>query len=80
MPTFKIMVYDRCSWKVGSILMKQHGFRPRHVQVEHIFPYRVPDYVQYNYVKELQFRWMPAPLFRYLERHFGWHLCITAAA
>jgi SAM-dependent methyltransferase len=64
----------------ASELLKQHGFRPLNVQVEHIFPYRVPDYVQYNYVKELQFRWMPAPLFRSLERHFGWHLCITAEA
>jgi len=21
---------------------------------------------------------MPQPLFRWLERHFGWHICVTA--
>jgi len=25
-------------------------------------------------------RWMPRPLFRWLERHFGWHPCLTACA
>jgi len=23
---------------------------------------------------------MPQPLFRWLERHFGWHICVTAVA
>jgi len=64
----------------ASELLKQHGFRARHVNVEHIFPYHVPDYVQYRYIKEPHFRWMPAPLFRSLEKQFGWHLCITAEA
>jgi 2-polyprenyl-3-methyl-5-hydroxy-6-metoxy-1,4-benzoquinol methylase len=48
--------------------------------IDHIFPYRIPDYVQYRYVKVWYFRWMPKPLFRWLERHFGWHLCVTAKA
>ncbi|MGC9025813.1 MAG: hypothetical protein ACP5NB_13465 [Chloroflexia bacterium] len=48
--------------------------------VDHIFPYRIPDYVQYRYVKVWYFRWMPKPLFRWLERYFGWHLCVTACA
>jgi 2-polyprenyl-3-methyl-5-hydroxy-6-metoxy-1,4-benzoquinol methylase len=62
----------------GRELLERHGFRVRDVQVEHIFPYRIPDYVQYRYVKEPYFRWMPQPLFRALERRFGWHLCLTA--
>ena len=45
---------------------------------DHIFPYRISDYVRYRYVKVWYFRWIPQPLFRWLERHFGWHLCITA--
>jgi hypothetical protein len=48
------------------------------ISVEHIFPYRISDYKNYKYVKEWYFRIMPQPLFRWLERHFGWHLCITA--
>jgi 2-polyprenyl-3-methyl-5-hydroxy-6-metoxy-1,4-benzoquinol methylase len=64
----------------GRELLERHGFRVRDVQVEHIFPYRIPDYVQYRYVKESHFRWMPQPVFRALERRFGWHLCLTAEA
>ena len=62
----------------GRELLERHGFRVRDVQVQHIFPYRIPDYVQYRYVKQPYFRWMPQPLFRALERRFGWHLCLTA--
>jgi 2-polyprenyl-3-methyl-5-hydroxy-6-metoxy-1,4-benzoquinol methylase len=54
------------------------GFEIVNMQVEHIFPYYIPDYKQYKYTKVWYFRWMPQPLFRWLERHFGWHLCITA--
>ncbi len=54
------------------------GFKIRGVWVDHIFPYRVQDYVQYRYVRVWYFRWMPTKLFRTFERHFGWHLCVTA--
>lgn len=54
------------------------GFEIVDMQVEHIFPYYIPDYKQYKYTKEWYFRWMPQPLFRWLEKNFGWHLCITA--
>lgn len=59
-------------------LLERHGFAVTDMYVDHIFPYRIPDYVQYRYVKVWYFRWMPPPLFRWLERHFGWHLCVTA--
>jgi 2-polyprenyl-3-methyl-5-hydroxy-6-metoxy-1,4-benzoquinol methylase len=64
----------------GKHLAEMQGLRINDVQVDHIFPYRIPDYVQYRYVKEWYFRWMPAYLFRRLERLFGWHLLITAEA
>jgi 2-polyprenyl-3-methyl-5-hydroxy-6-metoxy-1,4-benzoquinol methylase len=48
--------------------------------VDHIFPYRIPDYVKYQYVKEWYFRYLPPSLFHWLERHLGWHLCVTAEA
>jgi SAM-dependent methyltransferase len=54
------------------------GFDITEMWVDHIFPYRIPDYIQYRYVWEWYFHWMPRPLFRWLERHFGWHLCVTA--
>jgi 2-polyprenyl-3-methyl-5-hydroxy-6-metoxy-1,4-benzoquinol methylase len=61
-------------------LLEQHGFRVKRMDVEHIFPYRIRDYVQYRYVKEWYFQWMPETLFRALERRLGWHLCVTAEA
>jgi 2-polyprenyl-3-methyl-5-hydroxy-6-metoxy-1,4-benzoquinol methylase len=62
----------------GRGLLEGHGFRVREVAVDHIFPYRIQDYVQYRYVREPYFRWMPAALFHALEERLGWHLCITA--
>jgi len=64
----------------GRDLVERAGFRVRRLWVDHIFPYRVADYVQYRYVREPHFRWMPAPLFRALERAAGWHLLIDAEA
>ena len=48
--------------------------------VEHIFPWRIADYVQYRYRKEWYFAIFPTPAFRWLEAHLGWHLCVTARA
>ena len=59
-------------------LLARFGFRVTDLRVEHIFPWRVADYVEYRYVKEWYFRWLPEPVFRALERRFGWHLCATA--
>lgn len=61
-------------------LLEQCGFRVKAIRAEHIFPYRIRDYVNYQYVKEWYFRWLPAPVFRALERISGWHLCVTAEA
>ena len=54
------------------------GFRITDLQVDHIFPWRVTDYVRYRYRKVWQFRLLPEPMFHQLERWFGWHLCVTA--
>jgi ubiquinone/menaquinone biosynthesis C-methylase UbiE len=54
------------------------GFRVTNLWVDHIFPYRIPEYTRYRYVKVLPFRWLPPPAMRQLEKWFGWHLCLTA--
>ena len=59
-------------------VLNESGFRVEDVFVDHIFPYRVPDYVQYRYVKAWPFSWLPAPAMRALEHRLGWHLCVTA--
>ena len=45
---------------------------------DHIFPYRIDDYINYQYKWVWYFRWMPNPLFRWLEKCFGWHTMVTA--
>lgn len=62
----------------GRELVERLGFKVRDVFVDHIFSYRVPDYIQYRYVKAPYFAWMPQALFHGLEKRLGWHLCLTA--
>jgi 2-polyprenyl-3-methyl-5-hydroxy-6-metoxy-1,4-benzoquinol methylase len=59
-------------------LLERYGFRVTEMWVDHVFPYRIPDYVRYRYVKVWYFRCLPKSLFRRIERLFGWHLCVTA--
>jgi ubiquinone/menaquinone biosynthesis C-methylase UbiE len=59
-------------------LLESCQFKVTHMFVDHIFPYYVPAYVRYQYRKEWYFKHMPGAVFRWLERHFGWHLCVTA--
>jgi SAM-dependent methyltransferase len=62
----------------GRELVESSGFVVEEVSVDHVFPYCIPDYVEYRYVREPYFRWMPEPLFRAFEQRVGWHLLITA--
>jgi len=66
------------SRKDGRKLLEDHGLQVTDVFVDHIFAYSIPEYVQYRYKKVWYFRWLPVPVFRALERAFGWHLCLTA--
>ena len=61
-------------------LVESRGFRVTDLFVDHIFPYRIADYVQYRYIRAWPWSWMPQLAFRWLERRFGWHLCLTAEA
>lgn len=45
---------------------------------EHIFPYVIEKYVDYQYEWVWYFRWMPRHWFHWLERHFGWHTLVVA--
>ena len=48
--------------------------------IDHIFPYCVPEYKKYQYKRVWYFRFIPKFLFRWLERNFGWHICVIARA
>lgn len=45
---------------------------------EHIFPYVIEKYVNYEYELQPWFKVMPTKLFRALEQSLGWHTLITA--
>jgi 2-polyprenyl-3-methyl-5-hydroxy-6-metoxy-1,4-benzoquinol methylase len=66
------------SKKQFCTMVENQGMKIKSVMVDHIFPYNIPDYVEYRYVKVWYFRWIPETMFRWLEHHFGWHLCVSA--
>jgi 2-polyprenyl-3-methyl-5-hydroxy-6-metoxy-1,4-benzoquinol methylase len=59
-------------------LLESCGFRVKQMSIDHIFPYEVSAYIRYRYEKEWYFKNLPHRAFRWLETHFGWHLCVTA--
>lgn len=64
------------SKKSARLLLKD--FTITDMRVDHIFPYNISEYIKYRYAKVWYFRYLPTSIFRFLETHFGWHLCITA--
>lgn len=70
-------VYSR---REARRLVEEHGFEVTDLRVEHIFPYKIEDYVEYRYREVWYFRWLPRAAFRWMERRLGWHLCLTATA
>jgi SAM-dependent methyltransferase len=58
--------------------LENSGFAVQDMFVDHIFPYRIPEYVQYRYVKGFPFNVLPNGVTRALEQRLGWHLCVTA--
>ncbi|HXA41749.1 MAG TPA: class I SAM-dependent methyltransferase [Candidatus Solibacter sp.] len=54
------------------------GFSVERIWKDHIFPYRIDQYVNYRYVPLWYFRWMPNRLFRWLEHRIGWHTMAVA--
>ena len=61
-------------------LIEPPGFKVDDIRIDHVFPYRVKDYVEYRYEKRFPFRVMPAPMMRKLETSVGWHLMVDATA
>lgn len=53
-------------------------FKTVQIRQDHIFPYSIPEYRNYQYVREPWFEAMPDEIFNSLKKNFGWHLLITA--
>ena len=54
------------------------GFTVQRTMVDHIFPYRIPEYKRYEYKTVWYFAMLPQSVFRWLETRLGWHLCVEA--
>ena len=66
------------SYSFTNIRRLMSDFQIIEIRKEHIFPYVIENYINYEYQWVWYFRWMPKPLFRWLERHFGWHTLVVA--
>lgn len=53
-------------------------FEVTDLRQDHIFPYQVEHYVNYEYVRQPWFQAMPEEMFCALEKSLGWHMLITA--
>jgi SAM-dependent methyltransferase len=58
-------------------LLEYCGFKIVSIEKTHIFPWRIPDYVQHKYVKAFPWNITPKWLFRWLESKLGHHLLIV---
>lgn len=69
------ITYVYSEWAARVLL---RGLKIKNIQIEHIFPYKFPEYKNNIYKKVWYFKWLPKKVFNWLERKFGWHMCITA--
>jgi SAM-dependent methyltransferase len=61
--------------EVRSLL---NGFNVLEIRQDHIFPFIVEKYIQYEYEVVPWFSAMPKDMFSALEKSLGWHMLITA--
>lgn len=61
-----------------EIMLESSGFRVTDITKTHIFPYRIEQYKNYEYVKEPWFAAMSDEMFSKLETELGWHMLISA--
>lgn len=59
-------------------LLEDNGWQVIGIWVDHIFPWYIPDYIQYRYTKEWYWQLVPGRVFTWLEERFGWHLMVQA--
>lgn len=63
--------------EIKEILFNSN-FEVTSISQDHIFPYKISEYVNHIYKKENWIEAMSPELFRLLEKNFGWHLLIEA--
>lgn len=63
---------------LSEIKRLMNGFKIVKIWKDHIFPYKIDKYRNYQYEKVWYFNIMPKIIFRWLEKNFGWHTLIIA--
>jgi len=66
------------TYSAGGVRKLLEGLDVTSIEKDHIFPYRIEPYKQYEYVRAFPWNVMPKPLFGAAERLGGWHLMIKA--
>lgn len=69
------------SYSEGELreLLRDAGFQTKSIIQDHIFPYKIEKYLEYQYEMEDWFQAMPTKMFTELEKKLGWHMLVTAA-
>jgi 2-polyprenyl-3-methyl-5-hydroxy-6-metoxy-1,4-benzoquinol methylase len=57
-------------------LMEKAGFKVNKIEKDHIFSFRIPEYVKYEYVKDEPWKNISDEQFHALEKELGWHTLI----
>lgn len=67
----RAVVYSKSSLK--KLL---ENFNIISIKKDHIFVYKIEDYIKGKYTKTWYFKFMPMFLFNWLKRNFGWHYLV----
>jgi ubiquinone/menaquinone biosynthesis C-methylase UbiE len=59
-------------------VLEKNGFSAINVMQDHVFPYVVNEYKNYNYVREPWFSAMTPEVFNAVEKQLGWHLLVNS--
>lgn len=60
-------------------LFNEVGLNVDSIKIDHLFPWKFPEYKENKYVKKHIYKLIPEFLYDWLKRHFGWHLLIEGS-
>lgn len=66
------------TYTAGEIEALLEGYKVLQITQDHIFPFVIEKYVQYEYKVVPWFSSMPKAMFSTLEKRLGWHMLVSA--
>lgn len=61
-----------------EMLLEESGWKATSIRQDHIFVWKIDEYLRYEYVAQPWFAVMPDSILRALKDELGWHLLVTA--